>query len=143
MFSWCQVSAPDALLGFAPTRATAEPPQLPDCFRNTSNFKYTRDQQCAEFPDALTPEERQFYEDNGYLIKRGIVPEWLRNKMNGHFTDLVQGKAALGGMTLIRDLGMLRKVKQGLLPQEYKTSELGVYKVQGRFSDTFMEWVSS
>jgi hypothetical protein len=41
-------------------------------------------------------------------------------------------------MSIVRDLGMLKKVKEGKLPAEYAKSEFGVYKVQGFFDNTFM-----
>lgn len=97
---------------------------------------------CAEFPESLSLEERQFYEDNGYLIKRKSVPQWMIDRMNGHFSDVVSGKAPLGeGMALVKDIGVLKKVKSGELPPEYARGELVVYKVQGYFDNTFMEWV--
>ncbi|KAI9019872.1 hypothetical protein DFJ74DRAFT_674746 [Hyaloraphidium curvatum] len=133
------ISGPSDLLRPSPTKASQEPEQLP--YRNKSHFKYTLDEQCAEF-NALTPEEREFYEENGYIIKRGIVPRWLVDKLNGHFSDLVAERIPFPpGLGVIRDIGMLRKVKAGELPQSYAKSEFGVYKLQGIFDDVQMEWV--
>jgi hypothetical protein len=56
---------------------------------NTSKFVYTLDHYCDQYPGTLTLEERQFYEDNGYLIKRGLIPNDMIERMNNHFLEYV------------------------------------------------------
>jgi len=76
----------DARLLPATTPATAPPGPYA---LNTSNFVYTLDKYCDEYPGTLTLEERQFYEDNGYIIKRGLVRPDMIERMNNHFLDYV------------------------------------------------------
>ena len=46
-----------------------------------------------QFGNALSAEQRQFYEDNGYLIVRGLLSQIECNILNDRFTEYARNPA--------------------------------------------------
>eukprot|EP01137_Pigoraptor_chileana_P030710 Opistho-2@17578 len=76
----------------------------------SSGLQYTMD----ESSDLLSPEQRQFYETNGYIvIKRLIEPELLE-KWKAHFVKLCNGEEEVPStMTVMRDIAVARRGGKG------------------------------
>ena len=66
--------------------------------RNT--FKFTTDN------PRLTTRQRQFYEENGFVVIPKLVPEDLLDHCRERFLDIVDGKVAKGGITMMRDVSL-------------------------------------
>ena len=66
--------------------------------RNT--FKFTTDN------PRLTTRQRQFYEENGFVVIPKLVPEDLLDHCRDRFIDIVDGKVAKGGITMMRDVSL-------------------------------------
>ncbi len=64
----------------------------------TKKFIYTRDS------SRLTFDQRCFYETNGYLVIRGLVPLEILTKCSQRFDDIAAGKIRKGEMTVMRDV---------------------------------------
>lgn len=54
----------------------------------------------------LTPAQRAFYEENGFLVIPNLVPHDLIEKWKGRFLDVVEGRASTGGMTKMKDVSL-------------------------------------
>lgn len=62
------------------------------------NYRYTRDN------IRLTTAQRNFYEDNGYLVFPNLVPQDLLDKFHKRFDDIVAGRAPRNGLIVMRDV---------------------------------------
>ncbi|KAK7070992.1 hypothetical protein SK128_027387 [Halocaridina rubra] len=69
-----------------------------------SEFQYTLND------PRLTHAQRAFYEENGFLVIPNLVPHDLIDIWKARFLDLVEGRAEVGGMTVMKDIS-LRGVK--------------------------------
>ncbi|KAK2721461.1 hypothetical protein QYM36_003672 [Artemia franciscana] len=65
-------------------------------------FRYTLDNQL------LTIEQRQFYEDNGFLVIKNLVPHGLLDDCHRRFIELCEQRVPWGGITMMKDV-QLRK----------------------------------
>jgi phytanoyl-CoA hydroxylase len=82
----------------------------------TSQFRFTTDQ------SILSPEQRQFYEDNGFVvIKKCISPERLES-FRQRFQDICSGKVSTYGMTVMRDVAISKS--------EFIQGEKAITKIQ-------------
>ncbi|OQR68287.1 phytanoyl-CoA dioxygenase, partial [Tropilaelaps mercedesae] len=88
--------------------------------RYMSKFRFTLDH------PKLSSEQRQFYEDNGYLIVKGMFKPQDLQKFARRFEDIASGKVKVPGLTVMRDIS-LRDVAK---PEKYV-----VNKVQDIFLD--------
>jgi len=52
----------------------------------------------------LTPAQRSFYEENGFLVIPNLVPHDKIDNWKVRFLDLVEGRANTGGMTKMKDV---------------------------------------
>ncbi|XP_068204119.1 phytanoyl-CoA dioxygenase, peroxisomal-like [Palaemon carinicauda] len=68
-----------------------------------TEFQYTLDN------PRLTPAQRAFYEENGFLVIPNLVPHDLINKWRGRFLDLVEGRVDTAGMTKMKDIALKDK----------------------------------
>jgi len=64
------------------------------------DFEYTIDH------PRLTLRQREFYEENGFLVIPKLVPEDVLDHCAQRFLDLVDGKVAKGGITMMRDVSL-------------------------------------
>lgn len=71
-----------------------------------SEFRYSLDN------PRLTPAQRSFYEENGFLVIPNLVPHDLIDKWRNRFIDLVEGRVSTGGMTKMKDIAL--KDKKGI-----------------------------
>jgi len=69
-----------------------------DSSSGTEEFQYTLDNQ------KLTPAQRAFYEENGFLVIPNLVPHDMIDNWKIRFLDLVEGRANTGGMTKMKDV---------------------------------------
>nr|XP_045596155.1 phytanoyl-CoA dioxygenase, peroxisomal-like isoform X1 [Procambarus clarkii] len=67
-------------------------------------FQYTLDN------TRLTPAQRAFYEENGFLVIPNLVPHDKIDQWKERFLDLVEGRVESHGMTKMKDIS-LRNVK--------------------------------
>ncbi|KAJ3648974.1 hypothetical protein Zmor_020739 [Zophobas morio] len=72
-----------------------------------SRFKYTH------AGGVLTEEQRQFYEDNGYIIIRNNVNHGLLDEVRQKFIDICDGKVDPGFMTVMKDPSLKNKGVKG------------------------------
>ncbi|XP_046681576.1 phytanoyl-CoA dioxygenase, peroxisomal-like [Homalodisca vitripennis] len=86
-------------------------------------FRYTRN--CS----LLSRTEKQFYEDNGYLIVKNLVSEHVLNSCRDHFLDLCNGVCPLQGMFLM---------KEPSLERQGATGEHLYYKIQDLLYGMFL-----
>jgi len=52
----------------------------------------------------LTFDERCFYEKNGYLVVRGLIPLNILSKCSKRFDDIVAGTVERGNIIVMRDV---------------------------------------
>ncbi len=80
--------------------------------------------------EALTAEERAFFEVNGYTIKKAVCSVNECERWRARFKQFATGELKpVEGMGVMRDLGAIKKIKAGELPQELLNSERTLYKV--------------
>jgi len=60
-------------------------------------YQYT--QNCS----LLSREQRQFYEDNGYIVIKNLVSDDIIEKCRSHFVDVCNGRSPAGGMFLMKE----------------------------------------
>jgi phytanoyl-CoA hydroxylase len=58
--------------------------------------------------NVLTLEERQSYEENGFLVKRGVVPPERLAAYLAHFLRICSGEADSGQMLVMRDVAIAK-----------------------------------
>lgn len=62
----------------------------------------------------LTPEQRQFYEENGYLVVRNLVPQSDLDRYRQHFIAIAEGKIPKAtGTLMMRDVAIAKKKEMG------------------------------
>jgi len=76
--------------------------------KQKTNFKYTLD----ATSDKLTQRQRQFYEENGFLVIPNLVSDSLIDEFKQRFLDIVDGKVDSGSILKMKDLSL--KDKRGL-----------------------------
>jgi len=54
----------------------------------------------------LTDADRIFYEENGYVVVRNLLPHNLLDKWSQRFRDICEGKVDKGRITLMKDLSL-------------------------------------
>lgn len=74
----------------------------------------------------LTPQQLQFYEDNGYLVVPKLISDSLLDECYKHFIDICEHQVGSGNMWLMKELSLM---KSGA------TGEHLYYKVQELFYD--------
>ena len=86
---------------------------------NNANYRYTVD----KFVDRVfTKEERDFYEENGYIVIRGLLPIKDVNICNKRFDDLVSNPSLrIPEMLVMRDISLKKK---GLTKDRTNKSEV-------------------
>lgn len=78
--------------------------------KTATNYRFTVD---ATAGGKLTPRQRQFYEDNGFLVIPNLVKEELLDECYQRFIDLVNGRVAdPGHIVMMKDLSL--KDRRGL-----------------------------
>ena len=88
--------------GCAPS-LTADPTAGPAAAPAPREWVYTVDP-APGAPPVLTPAQRDFYEEHGYLVFKKLVPEADLEMYRAHFMDLCEGRAPRTPMmTLMRD----------------------------------------
>jgi len=92
----------------------------------SSRFKYTHDNANKVF----TAEERQFYEENGYIVKKKLVTKEDIEMYLQRFDDLCAGKAKAGPMMMIMRDVALKGVD--------KTKGKNITKMQGFHDDPIL-----
>ncbi|CAH1364774.1 phytanoyl-CoA dioxygenase, peroxisomal-like [Tenebrio molitor] len=70
-------------------------------------FKYTTG------GGVLTEEQRQFYEDNGYILIRNNVSHALLDELKERFIDICEGRVDSGVMTVMKDPSLKYKGVKG------------------------------
>ncbi|KAI9021895.1 hypothetical protein DFJ74DRAFT_768501 [Hyaloraphidium curvatum] len=94
--------------------------------------------------EALTKEERDYYDANGYVVKRGLCSKEECERWAARFRDYASGKLAPApGMNVMRDLAYIKRIKRGELPPEMMTSEAAIYKINDFQNDPhFFDWTA-
>ncbi|XP_034507579.1 phytanoyl-CoA dioxygenase, peroxisomal-like, partial [Ailuropoda melanoleuca] len=87
----------------------------PNSFQ-TPQFQYTRDN------NVLSLEQRQFYEENGYLVIKNLVSDADIKRFRNEFERICKGEVKTEQMMIMRDVAITKK--------EYAPSEMTVSKVQ-------------
>ncbi|XP_071518968.1 phytanoyl-CoA dioxygenase, peroxisomal-like [Panulirus ornatus] len=67
---------------------------------NYAEFQYTLNN------PKLTPAQRSFYEENGFLVIPNLVPHDKIDRWRDRFLDLVEGRDSIGGMTKMKDVSL-------------------------------------
>ncbi|CAH1364776.1 unnamed protein product [Tenebrio molitor] len=61
----------------------------------------------------LTEEQRQFYEDNGYILIKNNVSHAFLDELKDRFIDICEGRVDTGGMTVMKDPSLKDKGVKG------------------------------
>lgn len=77
--------------------------------------------------DKLTPEQRKFYEDNGFLVIRGLVGKEDLEKYRMRFEQICRGEVEVPGMTIMRDVAIAKS--------EFVADQRAVTKIQTWHTD--------
>lgn len=83
-----------------------------------SSYMYT----ASDVESVLTPEQRAFYEQNGFLVVKNVVPEEKIELYRDRFKDICSGKISTYGMTLMRDVAICKS--------EFVGNERAISKLQ-------------
>ncbi|KAK7102183.1 phytanoyl-CoA dioxygenase, peroxisomal-like [Littorina saxatilis] len=81
-----------------------------------SHFQYTVDK-----PSVLTQEQRKFYEDNGFLVIRGLVSEDNLDIYRKRFGEICRQDVKVPGITIMRDVAI---AKSEFVPGEKAITKL-------------------
>lgn len=76
----------------------------------------------VDTPSVLTPEQRRFYEENGYLVIKDLVPKEKLELYRKRFEEICTGKVKVPGMTVMRDVAIAKS--------EYVQGERAITKLQ-------------
>jgi phytanoyl-CoA hydroxylase len=76
----------------------------------------------SEVPSVLTHEQKAFYEENGFVIIRNLVPKEKIAIYRSRFQDICTGKVDSSGMTLMRDVAICKS--------EFGQNEKAISKLQ-------------
>lgn len=88
----------------------------------SSKYTYSRDG--SLWDDA----KREFYEENGFIVIRNLVPRKECDKYIERFKDIANGKVAVPGMTIQKDISV----------KDQPRTEDTVYKLQDLFLDEML-----
>lgn len=80
------------------------------------SFRYTLDN------PVLSYEQRKFYEDNGYIVIRNLVPKEKLNVYRERFEQICRREVEIPGLTIMRDVAIARS--------EFVPGEQAVTKLQ-------------
>jgi phytanoyl-CoA hydroxylase len=61
----------------------------------------------------LTEEQRQFYEDNGYILIKNNVSHAFLDELKDRFIDICEGRVDIAGMTVMKDPSLKDKGVKG------------------------------
>lgn len=78
---------------------------------NNTSFYYSfeyRDFQFSYPSSLLSKAQRQFYDDNGFLLIRSLIPNELLDVCIQRFIDICNGKVSRGNMTLMKDVSLAK-----------------------------------
>jgi len=102
-------------------------------------FKYTVDPSPGE-PPILSQAQREFYEENGYLVFRRLVPVDELDVYRRHFNDICEGRAPRSTMmTVMKDVALVKGDGTKLPPGS--KGEMVVTKIQHfEDDDTFFQY---
>ncbi|KAF6025709.1 PHYH [Bugula neritina] len=90
--------------------------KLQQCSGTDSKYRYTLDN------PLLSQEQRQFYEDNGYLVVKNLVPSEPLQDYVDHFQKICQGEASAPLLVVMRDVAIAKS--------EFVPGEKAVTKIQ-------------
>ncbi|KAK7580099.1 hypothetical protein V9T40_000728 [Parthenolecanium corni] len=84
-------------------------------------FNETASTYSFEYPDfqytlpnnLMTTEQRKFYDDNGYLLIKDLIPHSLLDLFRQHFIEICEKKIDVGIMTLMKDISLAKTNAQG------------------------------
>lgn len=94
-----------------------------------SDYAYTD----SNAESVLTPEQRAFYEQNGFLVVKKVVPKKRLDEYRARFQDICSGKVSSFGMTLMRDVAICKS--------EYVQNEKAISKLQDfQWDDVLFEY---
>lgn len=83
----------------------------------SGGYVYTVDK-----PSVLTSEQRKFYEDNGYLVIRKLVPDHKLDLYRQRFGEICRGEVTVPGLTIMKDIAIVKS--------EYVEGEKAITKLQ-------------
>jgi len=93
--------------------------QEPENVPLSSKFVYTRD------GGSFNETQRKFYEENGFLVLRNLVPRDQLKKYEVRFKEIANGKVKVAGLVVQKDVSFLDQPR----------NENTVYKLQDLFLD--------
>ncbi|XP_034018817.1 phytanoyl-CoA dioxygenase, peroxisomal [Thalassophryne amazonica] len=93
---------------------------------HTNKLRYTLDN------DLLTPEERLFYEENGFILIKNLVSEEDINRFRKEFEHICRQEIQVPGMTVMRDVAIAKS--------EFIPDEKAVTKLQDFQEDPELFW---
>ncbi|CAC5418892.1 PHYH [Mytilus coruscus] len=82
----------------------------------TGSYKYTLNS------PRLTEKQRQFYEDNGYLVIKKLVPDYSLQKYRERFEQICKKEVVVPGLTIMRDVAISK--------DEFVPGQKAVTKIQ-------------
>jgi phytanoyl-CoA hydroxylase len=82
----------------------------------TTGFQYTNDY------TVLTPEQRKYYDDTGFIVIKNCVPVEKLETYKARFQDICSGKVNTFAMTIMRDIAISKS--------EFVTGEKAISKIQ-------------
>ncbi|XP_046390698.1 phytanoyl-CoA dioxygenase, peroxisomal-like [Ischnura elegans] len=74
---------------------------------SSNEFRYTLDN------NKLTRSQKQFYEENGYLVVPGIVDDNLIEECRLRFLDYCEGRVPKGNVTVMKDISLAKTNAKG------------------------------
>ncbi|XP_025106178.1 phytanoyl-CoA dioxygenase, peroxisomal-like [Pomacea canaliculata] len=92
---------------------------------SATQFTYT-----LESPSCLTYEQRKFYEENGFLLVRGLVSPEKLDRFKERFAQICRKEVQTPGMTIMRDVAIAKT--------EFVPGEKAVTKIQDFQNDEVM-----
>jgi len=93
---------------------------------STPTFKYTLDTPNSPF----TLKDRQFYEENGFIVVKKLFSEEELQVYHDRFQEICEGKVKIPGMVVMRDVAIAKS--------EYVAGQKAVTKIQEYQNDEVM-----
>nr|XP_039263699.1 phytanoyl-CoA dioxygenase, peroxisomal-like [Styela clava] len=78
-------------------------PELVTKMTSSSGYRYT-----LNYNGKLTNEQRQFYEENGYLVVRKLMPQYELDIYRKRFHEICTKQVAIPGLALMRDVSIAK-----------------------------------
>jgi phytanoyl-CoA hydroxylase len=75
----------------------------------TTRFRYTLENSNGK----LTPEQRAFYEENGFLVFRNLLPHYQLDEYIQRFRDICEGRADPGRISMMKDISLMKSGATG------------------------------